>query len=354
MDRTAVYDASPLLVATLGVVLFVAAGSHHLTEVTTVDQLGGPLLAFAIDGFPALGLVYGGYYLAHAEFHPTNNWRVFVATAAGTLLVGGMVALSIAIRLSEERTLAEPAFELLLAATTGAVAGFLAGYYSARSRESAREATQAMATLSFTNSVLRHDIKNDMTVIRGHANAIDDADGDATRIEESTSIITDRIEAVLDTIKSTGAIAETLSEDPAFTTVDLASVVTDTVDHADDSLPGTVTADTPETAEIRANQAVRTVVSNLIENGIEHNDTDDPAVHVVVEPSADGVRLRVLDNGPGVPDAEKRDLFEPRSGDTGSGGLYVVSTLVENYGGDIRIEDNEPRGAAFVVEFPRP
>lgn len=39
------------------------------------------------------------------------------------------------------------------------------------------------------------------------------------------------------------------------------------------------------------------------------------------------------------------------SGGTGIG-LYLVNTLVDNYGGDVWIEDNDPKGAVFTVSLP--
>jgi signal transduction histidine kinase len=33
-------------------------------------------------------------------------------------------------------------------------------------------------------------------------------------------------------------------------------------------------------------------------------------------------------------------------------GLYLVETLVDRYGGNVYIKDNDPTGAVFVVELP--
>ncbi|MEF8826022.1 MAG: ATP-binding protein [Halapricum sp.] len=352
MKRTAAYESGPFLVAATGIVLFLASAGHHLAEIETVGTVTAPLLAFALDGLPALGLVAGGRRLSRA-FEPENSWRVLCATIAGSAVVTGVVALSILFRLGEGRPISEPTFQFLVGATAGAVAGFASGYIYAHSRERARRATRAMSTLSFTNGVLRHDIKNDMAVIRGRARVIADADPDDELIDESARTIDSQVEEVLELVDSTSAIAETLSDDPDYGEVDLTTFVEDVLTHTDGAYEAMVTAELPDSAPIHANQAVRTVVSNLVENAIEHNDADEPAVHVTVEPLVEDVRLRVVDNGPGVPEPERPTLFEPRPSDTGRGGLHVVATLVENFGGEIRIEDNEPRGTTFVVDLPR-
>lgn len=353
MDRHAAYETAPALVAAVGIGLFVLAASHHLVEIDTIGTVTWPLLAFALDGLPALGLIAGGHMLSRREFAPENDWRVLLATLAGTSIVTGVVGLSILIRSGEGRPVSEPAFQLLVGATAGAIAGFASGYFYARSRERARRATRAMSTLSFTNSVLRHDVTNDMTVISGRANVIIDADPDDDLIVESARTIDEQVEKVLELIDSTSAIAETLSPDPDYEPIDLAAVAGDVVERAGETYEATISADLLERASIRANDAVRTVVSNLVENAVEHNDADEPTVRVTVESLPEQVRLRVADNGPGIPDSERSSLFEPRPEDTGRGGLHVVATLVENFDGEIRVEDRAPRGAAFVVEFPR-
>jgi signal transduction histidine kinase len=94
---------------------------------------------------------------------------------------------------------------------------------------------------------------------------------------------------------------------------------------------------------------VRSVVDNLVENAVEHDDADDPRVHVAVGPGVDTVRLRVLDDGPGIADERQARMFD--DGDSLEGGLRLVEALVDGYDGTVCVEDNEPRGTVFVVEL---
>ena len=65
--------------------------------------------------------------------------------------------------------------------------------------------------------------------------------------------------------------------------------------------------------------------------------------------------ISVADDGPGIPAADRDRLFEPyfsrREGGTGLG-LAIVSAIANDHGGSVRMRDNEPRGAVFVLEFP--
>jgi signal transduction histidine kinase len=108
--------------------------------------------------------------------------------------------------------------------------------------------------------------------------------------------------------------------------------------------------------EVRADDMLGSVFRNLLTNAIEHNDEAVREVTVAATATDGRVVVRVADNGPGIPDDRKDAIFEEGEkglDSEGTGlGLYLVETLVERYDGDIRVEDNEPKGAVFVVELP--
>jgi PAS domain S-box-containing protein len=115
-----------------------------------------------------------------------------------------------------------------------------------------------------------------------------------------------------------------------------------------------------------ADELLRDVFANILSNAIKHARTDRHlTIGVSMESVTDGGRkfcqVAIDDNGPGIPDDVKGRLFRRFSrGQTkakGSGlGLYLVKTLVEHYGGDIRVEDRIPgdhtKGAKFIVTIP--
>ncbi len=69
------------------------------------------------------------------------------------------------------------------------------------------------------------------------------------------------------------------------------------------------------------------------------------------------VSISVSDDGTGIAEREKHKLFEPyfstKRGGTGLG-LAIVNTIVGDHNGFIRVRDNPPRGATFVIELPVP
>ena len=109
---------------------------------------------------------------------------------------------------------------------------------------------------------------------------------------------------------------------------------------------------------VDANGLLASVFRNLLSNAVQHSG-DRPTVEVSLA-DGDPARVTVADDGPGVPDGRKAEIFgkgEYGLDSDGTGiGLYLVNTLVEAFDGSVRVEDSDPAegpgGAAFVVELP--
>jgi two-component system nitrogen regulation sensor histidine kinase NtrY len=103
-------------------------------------------------------------------------------------------------------------------------------------------------------------------------------------------------------------------------------------------------------------EQMKRVIVNLVDNAIEASDKKGTVVIATEFDAASGrVRLIVSDDGPGVPAEDRDRLFVPdfstKKGGRGLG-LAIVSRIIEDHHGSIRLEDNVPRGARFVVELP--
>ena len=109
-------------------------------------------------------------------------------------------------------------------------------------------------------------------------------------------------------------------------------------------------------AEVVGNEMLDSVFRNLLQNAVQHNDKNLPQVAVTTSIGDDWVEVRVADNGPGVPDEQKEEIFgrgERGLDSEGTGiGLYLVESLVDGYGGGVWVEDRDPEGSVFVVRLP--
>ena len=101
---------------------------------------------------------------------------------------------------------------------------------------------------------------------------------------------------------------------------------------------------------------MKRVLINLLDNGVAVlPDGGVIEIDLFLGPDAKEVFLAVRDNGPGVRDEDKGRLFEPYFSTKKSGtglGLAIASTIISDHDGYIKVKDNEPRGAQFIVELP--
>jgi C4-dicarboxylate-specific signal transduction histidine kinase len=105
-------------------------------------------------------------------------------------------------------------------------------------------------------------------------------------------------------------------------------------------------------------QQMLQLVLNLLINAEEAlRGRDHPKIEVRIGRAGNRVRLTVADNGPGVPDAMRGQLFEPFSTTRPAGqgvglGLAVAAAVVGLNGGSVRLERGELGGAEVTVDLP--
>ena len=208
------------------------------------------------------------------------------------------------------------------------------------------------------NRIVRHDIRNDMSVSLGWSEMLKE------HLDEEGHEIVDRIrkhdQHVIDLTKTVRDFVETLEEDaePTLEAVNVERVVEQVLEswttaYVDAELDA---AEIPE-AEVRANELLTSVFRNLLNNAVQHNDKQTARVSIDGVVRSETVVVRVTDNGPGIPDGQKDAVFgrtEAGLDDPAAGvGLYLVDTLVSQYDGSVSLKDNEPEGTVAVVELPR-
>ncbi|PHQ42586.1 hypothetical protein Z052_08690 [Halorubrum sp. C191] len=347
-------------VSLIGAGLLVAAAVHHGAEIGAIGSSAGPLLAFALDGGIAVAVLVAGRRIARRDLSPAEEQRVARWTATGTVLAVAAFAATLAVRAFEGRPLVEPAFPMLVAAGVGSLGGAIAGYYAVRQSAEARRARDAVRAVSFVNHLLRHDLRNDLSTIRGYADLLDDLDGSG-----HAETVAAKASEGLERIEATSAVADAILGDADSSRVDLADTTRDVLAGVADGESAAIETDLPDAAPVAANDGVRSIVHNLVENAVEHGG---PGVTVRVAVRADGdeaarlggddgVALVVEDDGPGLP-PEVRDgsfLTDEAVGgasDGGVSGLRLVATLAEAYDGSLDTGESSLGGARFTVTLP--
>jgi hypothetical protein len=105
-------------------------------------------------------------------------------------------------------------------------------------------------------------------------------------------------------------------------------------------------------------EAIRRVLANLVDNAAEATEgclLREIQISTAMLASRDAVEIIVADTGHGVTQELKEKLFLPyfSTKKRGTGlGLAIVNRIIEDHRGSIRVEENQPVGARFVVELP--
>lgn len=101
-------------------------------------------------------------------------------------------------------------------------------------------------------------------------------------------------------------------------------------------------------------------VNNLIDNALKYSPKE-AGIQVILSENADTIQLQVKDEGKGIPDSEKENIFHKfyRIGNAatkaakGTGlGLYLTKKIVGQHNANISVTDNQPTGTIFTISIP--
>ena len=316
------------------------------------------LLSLVLVGGPAVGLVWGGPRLARSDIDARRYPRVCNWCFGGA---AGFLAINLAMIAFFPWTAAGNVSWAQFAVNAGGVAGFAIGYVEARAIQREVEATAATVRteqladerelLMYLNDLLRHEVLNSSQIIGGHASLLR-RDCDDGRVRDRLETIERESDDLVGVIEDVRAMLDA-NRGPETGTVDLIAILEEQLAECrtrfdDVELEATL----PESIAVRGNQGLRWVFSNLLENAVEHNDSETPRVRIGVETTTDAVTVTVADNGSGIPPAARETLFERKSNNHGLG-LYLSRILTGRYGGTVELADTGSDGSRFVVTLPR-
>lgn len=209
--------------------------------------------------------------------------------------------------------------------------------------------------LSVLHRFLRHNLRNELNVILGHADVL--GEGPAESRPEAVSAIRERVHHLLgvaDTVRrledllSTGVVAGEVS--------DLVAATESELDAVRRRFPSArVETDLPATAPVVGHPRLPMAVEQVVANAVEHNDRAEPLVSVTVERGPEWTTLSVADDGPGIPAVERGAVTTAPEDELehGSGlGLYVVGWLLRYSDGHVEMRDREPRGSVVSLTLP--
>ena len=233
-------------------------------------------------------------------------------------------------------------------------------YYVAFEKEITQKQLRRQV-LDVLNRVLRHNVRNSVTVIDGYAELLATSSGDVD------------VQAVADSIREQAGSLESISERTAAIRrlIGLIDSDEDPIRMPLSRTVSTVEQYRSEYADVEIELAIEdqnsaTIVygavfevalKELIENAIEHNDQPTPRIEITITAIEERnmAVVTVADNGPQIPQATweiiKSGQETPMRHAEGIG-LWVIYWSVSTLGGTIELKSNEPRGNKITLEVP--
>ncbi len=206
-----------------------------------------------------------------------------------------------------------------------------------------------------------HDLRTPLTAILSAAAALDPGRPDAEQVSEVREVVLDaatRLAALVEKLLDLSRLQSGAAEQHVGA-YSLEEVIAEAVEH--------VSGD-PELVRIALDEGLpllegdsgqlERAFANLIENAVRYSS--GKPVSIRARAVAGRVRVRIVDQGPGIRSSERERIFMPfyrspgqPSSHQGAGlGLAIAKGFIEVNGGRISVESLPGQGTSFVIEFP--
>jgi len=212
--------------------------------------------------------------------------------------------------------------------------------------------------LAVLNRVLRHNLRTEVTVLTGHAETLLERAEDPAVREAAEEIRESAL--TLSRLGDEARDLETvLDADPDLEQASLPEVLRDAIGAVPLLTRAELEAEVAGTPDPLTGGHLDRALAALLDNAVRHSDAETPQVTVRARPTdTGGVAVTVADDGPGLPERERRLLvgdLDPTPLDHGEGlGLWLVRWIVTAYGGRIEYSERAAGGSAITLHLAAP
>jgi PAS domain S-box-containing protein len=214
------------------------------------------------------------------------------------------------------------------------------------------ELDRRSALLDVLGRVLRHNLRNDMNVVRGRFQQLaEEYDIDDEQVSQIVRII-DELFDLGEKARRFESVERSQGERQP---LELRTLVERVVTSARSEYPrASVSIESPDSLTLIAKPSLSTAIDELLENALEHSGVN-PRVEVTIRQTREDVEIHIEDNGPGLPEHEREVLREGAETPLlhGSGlGLWLIHWIVSDHDGTIDFEVND-EGTRVTIRLPR-
>ncbi|WP_188127909.1 sensor histidine kinase [Halorubrum aquaticum] len=322
---------------------------HLLTE---GEGFGTVLEALVICSLSAF-VLFTGYEFPDRPISRAGRWRA-VRLAVGVTVAFALLALAVWSIWMLEGHSDQFSFLLSFATALGATVGIRGAIHAVESEERLEEAEDLTKLLTINQRVLRHNLRNELSIALGHLDNVESADR-STDTSEDVRVIRDHLERLLETTDRTREIVSIWN---AHRTVEhrLTSLVEERIarvreTHQDVEIATRFEAD----PRVRSHPALGRAVEEALRNAIEHTPSDASVSVTVHTDSTGSAVLEVADTGEGIPKHDLDAIGSPAETPlvhTQGLGLWILYWTLKASDGTLELVENRPTGTIVRMTFP--
>ncbi|MCU0630011.1 MAG: PAS domain S-box protein [Methanoregulaceae archaeon] len=284
-----------------------------------------------------LGEVYGAYHLVTLEPYPTKDMPIIRGMNGEVSHVDDMVV----VRPDGSQVRLE-VFGAPIIDSQGCIVASLVSFLDITERKRAEQTIQETnKKINLLNSITRHDVANQVAVLKGYAQIALMKEPDPA-VAELLSKIDEAGSTIARQIEFTKTYQELSMHAPHWYRV---------IDMVSQLKAGSITISCTCEAEIFADPMIEKVFFNLVDNSLRHGEWVT-IIRVRCEEDPGGLAITVEDDGAGIPFDKKEKIFGKGYGKNTGFGLFLAREILAITGLTIREAGVPGEGARFEIRVP--
>ena len=294
-----------------------------------------------------------GYRIADEGLDWPSAMRILSFVVGASVVVGGLSGVYVLARLTGGDPIPGIAYVLSIGFSLGAAAGALIGVYLDRYERSLQHEAELSRRLTVLQRVLRHNIRNEVSIIEGVSRDLTDR-ADDPDVRKGLETITDHIGKVYRLAEKSQDLA-TVWQTDGTVDVDAVPAIGDAIETVQANHPSaTITQELPDILVVDAHPRIGMAFEEALDNAARHNQ-DDVDIDVTATVDDASTTIRFSDTGAGIPASEVAPLIRgherPLDHTTGIG-LWFIYWLVDHSNGTLTFTESDAGGTVVEMRLP--
>ncbi len=300
--------------------------------------------------FTTMSLIFSGIWLYSTNFRNDSIYKITSWVLFGVIFVLGVSILNILFQQKLDGTILFDEIVMMNNSSAGGFISLLVGLYHANSSEKAEKVEKEKKENELLHSLLTHDLRNKLQIMNGKLHLIkENTDLDKKQrkaIDESI----ETGEKVIELSKKVRKTVKSSTKKESYKVSKIKDLIKKEIKEIKDQDVEVFFADNASNSEVIGGPILKEIISNLLENALKHSGCEK--IVFTLDENEDELIICVEDDGKGVPNNKKREIFELGYTETGASagfGLFLIKKVLNRFNGRIEVEDSDLGGAKFEI-----